>query len=702
MSAVSAGARVRLGIRHGWFACAALGALYGATTWCAYAAVEIADCALRPIAIGVRDLVAASHWRFSGLLVAFYGIAGGLLGALAALPIGRRGRWGDLSPVQMQAAATMTLVAAYAANLVFGTGPRSRVALLLAITLLALLSALLMWPNRFGRVSLPADPWGISLLLLGLPLFAASRDAAGLLLTLAFALVAAVASRKFLHARSRPPRLPLRQLAAVALVIPSILLLTALLTRDLPPVPPLAAVGAPAGPNVIVLLLDTVRADHMSIYGYERETTPRLKGFADRATTYTRAVATSNWTLPTHASIFTGLYPRRHGAMNQAGRAESPALAPQHETLAEILEKSGYLNLAVIANAGNVRPEYGLARGFHLFDVRDLAPCFSRRPEHLRHGARRLLNRIVPTAKYDKFARRAEDINRDALRLIEEAKRRGGPFFLFVNYMDAHEPYLPPPPFLHRFPGRSRVLTHADFQRMREEVVSRRRLISEEERAHFISQYDGAIAYMDHQIGALFDRLEQMGLYDESLLVVTSDHGEAFGEKSLVAHAKSLYQHELGVPLIVKYPGQREPRIVDAPASLVDLMPTILDAAEIPAPAALQGQSLLAPAGERIVFAEAVADALLASLLPQHPRRQYAAFEGSHKLILSSDGNLELYDLSRDAGELRNLAPSGAAPAHRLRRALDAWLEANPLEIRPPRQLDATSLERLKALGYVR
>jgi arylsulfatase A-like enzyme len=461
--------------------------------------------------------------------------------------------------------------------------------------------------------------------------------------------------------------------------------------------------GAP-GPNVILIVLDTVRADHLRLYGYSRATTPHLEQFARDAVQFRRAVATSDVTLSSHASLFTGLYSLDHGAhLAPDAPLLGHPLDSRFETLAERLASRGYATAAVVANYGYLGPEFGLMQGIQ--HVNSLAPVLlaDRAREHyLREGVRRMLGPVLGEREFFQQSRRAEEINRDAFQILENVAALHGPFFLFLNYMDAHSPYLPPAPYDRRFPGLDPRFTHERFNRMLTEVMPQRRSVTEAERRHIDSQYDGALAYLDAQLGALFDRLRRMGLYRDSMVVVTADHGEALGDRDLLEHAGvSVYQDQVGIPLLVKYPQNGLTGVVERTVSLVDIMPTVLEAAGIPAPDGIAGVSLSADM-QRPVFAESYPSNELSALHPRFRRIERTVCAGDLKFVRSSTGKRELFDLRQDAGESKNLVNDRQEDAARLERILLEWA-------RPPASVPGKStpssrretLERLRSLGYV-
>jgi len=185
---------------------------------------------------------------------------------------------------------------------------------------------------------------------------------------------------------------------------------------------------------------------------------------------------------------------------------------------------------------------------------------------------RRVMNSVVDTTQFDRLYSRGDDINREMYNVL--AKQSHAPFFAFINYMDAHFPYLPPAPFDHTFPGKDRALLQKDLEDAEDNVIHGQAL-SEHDHAHLTSQYDGGIAYTDAQIGELIAWLKEHNLYDNTLIVITSDHGEAFGERTLCCMAIRFIQNLLNVALLIKFPKNAQTGVVNDPVSLVDLAPTI-------------------------------------------------------------------------------------------------------------------------------
>ncbi|HEX9636101.1 MAG TPA: sulfatase [Acidobacteriota bacterium] len=461
---------------------------------------------------------------------------------------------------------------------------------------------------------------------------------------------------------------------------------------------------------IILISLDTVRADHLSVYGYERDTSPQLRKLAGQATLYRRAFATGNYTLPTHASMFTGLYPIRHGAHRYQEIPYHRPLERRFTTLAERLRAAGYLTLAVVANSIFLDQLSGLTQGFEYYDGRgESVPWQAPRggkwtPRALlwsQENLNWLKRKLDPLAVRQRY-RRAEAITREAVGLLERLKHRDTPFFLFLNYMDAHDPYLPPPPYDTRYGGLDTAFSWDDYHSRREALLLGSAVgLSTQAHAHVISQYDGALSYLDAQLGVLFSYLERQPWYDECLLIVTSDHGEAFGRKGLLAHGVSLYQNQIAIPMIIKYPRQKTAAVVDMLVSGVDVKPTVMDVAGLPMPSGLDGVSvaLAESLDRRFVLSESYSLPAFVASFRSLNRDERAILHGAFKLIASSHDQFELFDVLNDPLELNDLADQDGAVSRDLKMRLSEWLQ----RVEPPRGLSERSpdqRERLEALGY--
>ena len=417
-------------------------------------------------------------------------------------------------------------------------------------------------------------------------------------------------------------------------------------------------------PNVILITLDTTRADHLGCYGYSRPTSPNLDQIASESVLYTRAIAPSSWTLPSHAALFTGKFTTSHGARyDPAGplrldraihkRKYAPfrasGLAQEETTIAQMLREAGYATGAVVAGPW-MKKVFGLNRGFDRYDDSAISS---------------VSGRLAP------------QVTASAWSWLKEHKTEE--LFLFLNYYDPHSPYIPPEEFAWVFtpPG----------------TGAPDRKVTLEER---IALYDGEILYMDRYIGQLFDRMKADGLYDGALIIVTADHGELLGEHGKFGHGNYLHQEEIHVPLFIKYPyGEIPPTHTDDPIQLVDVMAIILDRLGLTSPPDIQAG--LPPQIGHPVIAEAYPLPVLSS--DGHWR---ALLTRSHKLIWSSLGNHQLFDLQADPAELNSLFVAQPERSERMMTALNGYLANLPAPgpSGPPQTVDEETTKALESLGY--
>jgi arylsulfatase A-like enzyme len=457
-----------------------------------------------------------------------------------------------------------------------------------------------------------------------------------------------------------------------------------------------------ASPNVLLITMDTVRADHTSLYGYARDTTPHLRAYANSATLYKNSYSASNWTLPSHYSIFTGLYPAEHGGRCSAS---APGIFPESsgnpKFLAELLGQQGYVTMATVANNVMLETTSKLAHGFQYY--RSFHPKNdggSPLPFSFRALVLRMDRLLFPSRhQYDAFGI-ASEVTGTAERLLDAVAVSRRPFLLFVNYMDAHAPYNPPPPYDTAFgdsgPWIPGIFVTKEFLKVR----SGKGQIDPQTRQNFINRYDGGIKFEDEQIYQLLRHLKSLGLDDNTIVIITSDHGEAFGEHTTVEHSASLYQDQIAVPLIVKFPGQKIGEVVEHPVSGVDLFPTILNAAELPKPKGIAGADLKLVDRPTPV----VAEMSQCYSKDQIPRRfegeKFAIMEGSWKFILTASGRREMYSLPSDPMEIHDKSRE----FDEIRRGLETKMSRYFTSITRPAgksaKISKEHHERLKSLGY--
>jgi arylsulfatase A-like enzyme len=698
------------------------GAGYGLAAWSAYCAVEFVFASLLFAFARPYSEFASWHWSLTWLLVLGFLLAGLVCGAVAGAAVYFFGRAESRS--QLEQTATLTLVLAFLVNVVVHPFSLSGWGWLLAAALgfVALIAVDMRSPEWHSSLGYLTNPWVISGFLLGLGQEAVvvnmgTADQLGshirmlewlLAFLLALLLIVAVIPGRALRSRLENSRwastasLTFAPIAVILLVAASQALSSARTTVQAAS----SVITQISKPNVLLIVMDTVRADHLGIDGYDRPTTPNLRRLAGDSVVYTRAMSASDFTLSSHASLFTATYPSFHGAYcDPPEAAYGRRLDDGIPTLASLLRNRGYFTAAVAANL-YMRPEFGLDRGFEQFEIPRPVPILDAENWYmLRRPMRRILSYGFDTAQFDRLYSRSQDINRELFALFARHTGPNAPFFAFLNYMDAHFPYTAPAPFDRKFPGKNQRLTADDLD-LEQQAIAAGASVPANYRPHTISQYDGGIAYMDAQIGKLVDWLKQQHVYDNTMIVVTSDHGEAFGERNHTGHANSPYQNLLHVALMLKYPastGAPAGTVVDMPVSLIDVAPTVLRVLSEPVPPVMQGQDLLQanPADNRKFFAETFPCATLQS--PECPRGciARAVYSWPYKFITSTNGRRQLYDLSTDHNETRDLLHTEPKEAQQLNADLHAWMKTFPTHPRQKLQLNPEALHRLKSLGYV-
>ena len=450
----------------------------------------------------------------------------------------------------------------------------------------------------------------------------------------------------------------------------------------------LAAIGSAchrksSSPSVLLIIIDTLPAGHSSAYGYPLQTTGTLEALAKEGVRFEHAISASPWTLPSLASILTGALPSRH----QAGMHLDPwtlddrRLATMSEnivTLAEVFRQKGYATAGFFQNPF-AHPGYGLDRGF---DVYDYAPGD---------------NTTI---------RRADMVTATAMRWLLTRDRKNQPFFLAVHYFDPHLAYDPPPQFMVAFVYGYQGKLIPPFNPGPEEIKKLRFgevKPSEQDRAFIQGLYDAEVTFTDAQIADFFDFLRQEGLYDNTLILVTADHGEEFWEHGGFEHGHTLYRELLEVPLLIKFPrGQWAGTVVPERVSLLDLFPTVMNYLGWPVPFAVDGRSFL-PAGE-IGFTFPPRTSIISENLHYGPEQQ-SLYSGPYHLIINRvTGRIELYDAAKDPAETANLlGRQEKLPAVLKTELLAVAKKMKELESEPPREapIDEETKAKLRALGYL-
>ncbi len=498
------------------------------------------------------------------------------------------------------------------------------------------------------------------------------RWGAGLTFAVAFLPLAAVVVDRLLAVAVRRP------VTRLGLVVAALALVAMVGSHPLATAPiddPIVTGVPPANaPDVILVTLDTTRADHLSTYGYGRDTSPNLTAFAADGLLFTEARSPAAWTLPGHASLFTGTYPTRHGAhfagawlpgQSRDGRQMVAfPLSPSAVTMAEALRDQGYRTGGFVANFSYLHRDFGVAQGFGRYED---APALLLR---LRPAGLRLAQQVVPSFCLAPI-RSAREINGAALTWLDR-QPAGRPVFLFVNYMEAHQPRLAPPPYdrwSREVPGASRLARRNLYY---EHAVKN---LPDIERRFVEANYDGELAAMDEALGELLAALRARGRYDNALVVVTADHGEFLGEHQQMGHiGQMLYEPVLHIPLAVKFPGAARARgRATNPVQLVDVLPTVLATTGAPVPADVQGEAL--PHVSHASLAEEDVDPFLVRRYGAvYDRSIRVLYDGSYKLIRTSRGESMLFDLSRDPKEQTDLAATEPERVADLLRRLETTL----------------------------
>jgi choline-sulfatase len=427
--------------------------------------------------------------------------------------------------------------------------------------------------------------------------------------------------------------------------------------------------AAPPPLNVLLIVVDTLRPDHLGAYGHSRDTSPAIDALARRGTRFARAYSTAPWTMPSVASIMTGLYPSEHGATS----VQNP-LPDTVTTLAEVMKTHGYATSGVVSHNLISNEKLNFAQGFDVYFE----------DEARGHGH-------VSTP----------GVTKRAVERLRYHANGDAPFFLFVHYFDPHFDYQNHDQIEFAAPTHGR-LTGGESYALLSGLFSR---LNKGEVQFVRDLYDEEISLTDGGIGILLSELSVLGLDHRTLVVLTADHGEEFGEHGSIGHTRTLYNELLHVPLIIRAPDGAQGLVVDTPVSLVSVMPTILELAGVQEPRLDDGhRSLAAVVGgggephEQTLFAEVDFIPPFGNSPAIHKK---SLMRGQLKIIRDDTSReLEVYDRSSDPGEKRNLAGRHATEwVREFERHFERVGQARH-ETRP-RQIDENELEGLEALGYI-
>jgi arylsulfatase A-like enzyme len=417
--------------------------------------------------------------------------------------------------------------------------------------------------------------------------------------------------------------------------------------------------------NIVLITIDTLRADHLSCYGYERETSPHIDKVAEKGILFKNVIAPSSWTAPSMVSLFTSTYPINHGVIHglqfreelkKRKRYSQAVFSHELATLPEILKKQGYTTFGVSSNH-NLKEKLGFARGFDYFTYRGY---------HLRSSTAKHINELVYR--------------------WEDKIKKSDKYFLWIHYMDPHEPYIARAPWIVHYALQSRT---NDTSQARSKIVAR---------------YDSEINYVDSYVGELIQKFE---LDKKTLLIITSDHGEQFLEHGRIGHSLSLHQEEIHVPLIIQLPGASEMVRIENQASLLDIVPTILHILDTDPPEQTIGKVLLqdksplnwlktlfSRRGEaRYIFSELDKNSTLKAIITP-------AWKYIYNYKNKTD---QLYRIQSDPNEHSNLAVKNPTQCNQLKKELLNWVPtAKTYPVKNQSfELSQEEKEKLEAIGYL-
>jgi len=420
--------------------------------------------------------------------------------------------------------------------------------------------------------------------------------------------------------------------------------------------------------NIVLITIDALRADHLSCYGYERNTSPNIDKIAENGIIFKNAIAPSSWTSPSMVSLFTSLYPINHGVIHgfrKGGKSfNRQVFSKKIKTLAEILKKHGYTTFGIAANF-QLSADLGFARGFDYFSC----PGFKESGE---------VNKIAFSWK-DKI-------------------KSSPKYFLWIHYVDPHWYYRAREPWIKEYNPSPNGLPEWT-SRLPFRIVQKALKIKQGTPTFdtLVALYDSEINYVDYHLKTLIDQLQ---LLKNSILIITSDHGEDFLEHNTLGHGKTLYAESINIPLIIRLPQKKSKQVIDRQVILLDIMPTILSLLEIPYSKKLLGVPLLTPNGEE----KNIPERLLFAQLETNNNNMKAVVKKDWKYIYNYKRNAEgLYNTKQDPKEHINIIKRNPSLGKKLKDGLSQWMSSAP--IYPPERIKIISSpelkEKLEFLGYI-
>lgn len=438
--------------------------------------------------------------------------------------------------------------------------------------------------------------------------------------------------------------------------------------------------GPKRDPNVLILVIDALRPDHLGCYGYGLDTSPAIDALAKRGVLFADATSASSYTRAAVPSIFASVHPGAHGVLSQGKQVEM--LSDEYTTLAETLKARGYRTAAFAPNP-SLHRSFHFGQGFDLYDDDFQLGAGAKSEDH--ETARKINDRTLRWLRGD----------------------RDKPFFAYLHYRDVHAPYVPPPPYDRMFvkQGERRPLSKAEIRSL---PLDLRRPLRHRDLASYVERYDGEIRYTDDHLARFLDTLTKEGFLDDTVIFLTADHGESFLEHGSWTHGTGLYEELTHVPLLLVLPKEKHAgKRVEAPVHAMDVYPSILELLDAEIPADLQGKSLFEAIEGRAdpnrpVFSEALVNR---RLRPANFGQIAAVRMGGWKLIYNRwTKSSELYNLAEDPGETRDLAAQDPERARDLLRRISANDRENAQRshhVQGGKELPADVVEGLRSLGYV-
>ena len=436
-----------------------------------------------------------------------------------------------------------------------------------------------------------------------------------------------------------------------------------------------------AKPNIVFIMIDTLRSDHVGCYGYKRKTTPNIDRFAEEGVRFAQMVSASGWTKPSLMTMFTSLPPTLHGATKARNKLRDGVT-----TLAAELRKTGYQTMGFCSNP-TANGKFGFSRGFDVYDDFTIPLACDLNLFQDFDDEQRI--QAIETAPH---------VNRLAFRWLEK-KRKEGKFFLFLLYLDPHADYSPPAPYDTMF--------DPDYEGFADGTSAypgrTKGKLTDRDKEHVVALYDGEIRYTDEHVGRLLQKLDDLRLVEDTVVLIIGDHGEEFWDHGRTLHGHSLYEELTRVPWLLRYPRRLTAgTVVKEQVCHADVMPTLLELAGLPVPAQCRGQSLVKRLTENRHL-----DWQCAFLETETREKIQAVRVPGRKLLLRPDSGVkELYDLTADPHERVNLIDSAPDWAAGLMSRFDRWRthvrtseKAMADGGRP--ELDKKTLRHLKGLGYI-